>query len=373
MHSILNILIQFALIALPIMLLMFIKARVTSVIVRIACAIGVALVTGASGRQLASEFGWQPVLRSGRSLSPMEPEALFWMISGTTFVILLIVISSRSPVHQTPQVLQKETALSKSNDILASTQAQEQSEGPLKNRRRVFWIMTIIYGLALLAWPLVAFIALFIFGDKRGNPMLNAGIAVSIWVYPLLFIIGCRWGHYRRNRSSLGVFLKTSVSLLSAVWYFLLPGGVSLAWQLLTEKKVNIAELENQRNTLKEKLDPIYQTKIDSIKRRNPEQDARMAIQQGGPAFLPSTSGGDYFPGLENSAEQRRMAEENGRLIIKNAFLSDLEKQLGDDPSHSIKSDSYFSPIYKQYLSTKFAYMEKFNRAIQQHLNRLKK
>jgi hypothetical protein len=245
-------------------------------------------------------------------------------------------------------------------------------DGSLKTRRRVFWVMTTLYGLALLAWPFVAFIALFIFGDKHGNQMLNAGMAVSIWMYPFLFFIGCRWGHYRRNRSSLGVMLKTSVSLLSAIWYFLLPGGVSLAWQLLTEKKVNIAKLEHQRSALKDRLDPIYQSKIDTIKLRNPEQDARMAIQKGDIAFLPSTPDGDYFPGLENTAEQRTKAAENNRLIARSEFLSDLVRQLGDDPSHDIKSDTYFSPVYKDYLSAKFEFMEKYNRAIHLHQERVK-
>lgn len=372
MHSILNILIQFALIAVPIMLLLFVKARVSSVILRFACAIAVALAAGASGRYLAAECGWQPVLRSGRSLSPMEPEALFWILSGTVFILLLIVIFSCGHAHQDARAMQDGPTLCRSNETLAATQAPEP-EDALNGRKMMFWIMTTIYGLALLVWPFVAFIGLFIFGDKRGHQVFNTVMAVSIWIYPLLFITGCRWGHYRRNRTSIGVILKTSVSLLSAIWYFLLPGGVSLVWQLLTEEKVNIAELESQRNTLNEKLNPIYQTKIDSINGRNPEQDASLAIRQGTPAFLPSTPGGDFFPGLENSAEQRRMAAENGRLIIKSGFLSELEKQLGDDPSHSIKADPYFSPTYKQYLSAKFAYMEKYNRAILLHQNRAKK
>ena len=242
----------------------------------------------------------------------------------------------------------------------------------IKVRKVVFWVMTLIYGLALLAWPVVAFIALFIFGDKRGNPVFNVGMAVSIWVYPILFIIGCCWGHYRNNRHWLGVMLKTSVSLLSAIWFFVLPGGVSLAWQLLTEKPVNIAELEAQRGNLIERLDPLYLSKLDSIKNRNPEQDAKQAIQRGDIAFLPSVPGGDYFPGLENSAEQRSQAAENGRLIAKSEILSDLEKQLGDDPSHSLKSDTYFSPTYKQYLNARFEFMERYNRYIQLHLTRQK-
>lgn len=373
MHPFPSILIQFGLIAAPLMALLFIKARVSSVIVRLACAVLLALAAGASGRYLATEFGWQPVLRSGRSISPVEPQALFWIFAGAILALLLIVVFSRghspgigSAGHGVPtQIRIDETPI--------SPQPPDLPEGSLKARKRVFWLMTTIYGLALLAWPFVAFIALFIFGDKRGNQMINTGMAVSIWMYPLLFIIGCRWGHYRRNRSSLGVMLKTSVSLLSAIWYFLLPGGVSLAWQLLTEKSVNIAELEAQRSTLVQRLDPIYQGKIDSIKLRDPEKDARMTIQKGDVAFLPSTPGGDYFPGLENSAEQRGKAAENNRLIARSEFLSGLEKQLGDDPSHSIKSDTYFSPVYKDYLTAKFAYMERFNRAIQLHQTGVKK
>ena len=243
-------------------------------------------------------------------------------------------------------------------------------ESQVKSRKTAFWVLIVIYGLALLAWPFVAFIALFIFADQRGNPLLNVGMAVSIWMYPLLFIIGWRWGHYRRNRTLSGVILKTSVSLLSAIWYFLLPGGIIMGRQLLFAKSVNIAELENQRSALKERLDPIYQNKRASIELRNPEADAREAMQGGSIAYLPSTPDGDFFPGLENHANDRSRAADNNRVVAKSPLLSALAKQLGDDPSHSIAADSYFSPIYHEYLDAKFKYMERFNRFIHQQASR---
>lgn len=88
----------------------------------------------------------------------------------------------------------------------------------------VFICLAAFYGLGLLAWPMMSVGAIFIFD----NPPITAAyeyIAFSIWLYPCYWIYGLilGWLSVRRGWHTVFVVLLTSVPMLSAMWYIMIP------------------------------------------------------------------------------------------------------------------------------------------------------
>lgn len=94
MHNILAVVIQVGLIFGPVLLLIALRWRITSKTVNLFIAVILALLTGWCASFLASTCGWQPVLKSGKTLDA-SPTALFWIIGGTGLLILMLVVFAK--------------------------------------------------------------------------------------------------------------------------------------------------------------------------------------------------------------------------------------------------------------------------------------
>ena len=95
MHSLSGIAIQVGLIFVPAILFIVLKSCIKSKGARLFLSILLAAGTGACAFFLASEYGWKPMMKSGRPVDA-SPVALFWIFAGTILVILLLFVFSKS-------------------------------------------------------------------------------------------------------------------------------------------------------------------------------------------------------------------------------------------------------------------------------------
>jgi hypothetical protein len=210
MRTLLFIVVQLLLIAVPVVLYVWSQVRVPGRGARTLLALPIATLTG-SLAWLAGYLGWRPAMKSGRLLD-LAPWELFWVHAGGVLLLLLILI--HWPTANARQA--------------ARSPAPPRPEDPLHLRQRVFWPLITLHAAGLLAWPFMSFAALFAFGDPKADKVLVFYPAVSIWLYPAFLLAAWHFGHPRRNTRILMVALKANIPLLSALWYFLLPGLVGI-------------------------------------------------------------------------------------------------------------------------------------------------
>ena len=215
MRTLLFIVVQLLLIAVPVVLYVWGQIRVQGRGARSLLALPIATLTGALA-WLAGHMGWRPAMKSGRLLD-LAPWELFWVHAGGVLLLLLILI--HWPTTNTRQVERKA--------------APPRSDDPLHLRQRVFWPLISLHAAGLLAWPFMSFAALFAFGDPKADKLLVFYPAVSIWLYPAYVLAAWHFGHPRRNARLAMVVLKANIPLLSALWYFLVPALVGILSGLL--------------------------------------------------------------------------------------------------------------------------------------------
>lgn len=222
-----------------------------------------------------------------------------------------------------------------------------------------FRILLSFYGLGLIAWPFMSFGAIFVFDDPNANPLFALYIAFSIWLYPLYFYLGFRWGHHAKNKTLLAIITKTSVPLLSAMFFIGIPVMGSVAIGFVTSE--SIADARERIERLEEKLDPIYGDRIRFIESRDPKQDAEKAFEIREIAFLPSSPISRTYPGAADLRMTTTEAEENYQIILESEFLSAIENGLGIDQSHNFPEDGYYSLTFRKYGGVESEYRRSFN------------
>jgi hypothetical protein len=121
---------------------------------------------------------------------------------------------------------------------------------------------------------------------------------------------------------------------------------------------------------LYEKLDPVYQKRIEMIKARSPKADAEVAWNEGATAFLPSMPNGNYYGGLEATEYNLKNGEENRKQIAANKFLTYLQTLLSDDPLQQQVRN--WNEKYKEFLHVRWDYEKAFNLEIYQKIQNSK-
>jgi hypothetical protein len=121
-------------------------------------------------------------------------------------------------------------------------------------------------------------------------------------------------------------------------------------------------EQNNERkndNALYEKLGPIYEKRIETIKARSPKVDANEAWNENARAFLPVFAGEKFYPGLESAPFDSRSGEENQKQIDSNKLLTYLQTLLSDDPLE--KQVHFWNDIVSEFHQARFDYEKEFN------------
>jgi hypothetical protein len=105
-------------------------------------------------------------------------------------------------------------------------------------------------------------------------------------LFSTILLTGCSTETVNQNLG--GVATASALIVALPLIPFALP--FSAAEQIKEKKK---------DEALYEKLDPVYQKRIEMIKARSPKADAGEAWNEKAIAFLPTTRGGDNYWGLE--------------------------------------------------------------------------
>lgn len=375
-HPMIRMLLVILLLFGPLVAFIAAQQRLRTVPRQLALAVVLALLAGFLASAAANTIGLTIQARATRVAVPTA--AAFPVFFGFTIVVLGVLAfrsGSARAVHAEPTA---HAAAAPAPDLRhaaapdAST-ATAAPQAPARVHRRVFWILIGIYGAALLAWPLMSFGAIFAFDDPNANRLLVLYIAASIWLYPLYVIAGFLLGYTNQHPSLLVLALKTSVPLLSAIWFFLLPAipALGLAW--LTEP--SLEEVVKQRARLEERLDPFYAQQAAALRGRDAAADAAEAIHRGDLALLPHTQGDDDYIGLFGTppldAEASRLAIERSDYLrgIEALLLHHAEhprSRFGNSMTYDYSS--YYSETLKDYLSVRQQYMSAFNTVMAQHL-----
>ncbi|EDM24813.1 hypothetical protein LNTAR_15347 [Lentisphaera araneosa HTCC2155] len=248
---------------------------------------------------------------------------------------------------------------------------KNKTDYSMKNNKTIFFTLIGIYAAALLAWPFLSFGAIFAFDAPGSDTPLNFYFVFSIWLYPLFVILGYTWGHHKRNSSTLAVVLKTSIPLLSGIWLMIIPIGA----HMITDALIT-TEDETLQIAIKEKLDPIYQKRLESIKQRDPIQDAKEAIKRNEIAFLPSglTPYVGYYRGLDGDKnEQDKVDPEKNYSRIENSpYLKEIHDLVFDDSHTRDPKGHYISNVHNQYYVATWTYKIAFNTEILSYLKQAK-
>lgn len=373
MHPLLNLAVTVAVLFGPPILFWILTARIESKLARLVIATALALADGCFASYAAAEFGWRATTRSGRMLN-LAPQELFWAISSSMWVVLLLfAFSKRTTLTRAPGGIPHGTPPPASRPEPGPPPSAGAPPplpaAPARRLKIAFWILVGIYCAALLAWPFLSYIAVFAFDSPHGNPFLGFYILLSVWGYPLFVAAGFFWGHPKRNRSLPAVLLKTSVPLLSAVWFFIFGMiGSILLMPKIPGFTMNPAALIRRNAELKERLDPIYVQKAAAVRARNPEQDAAEALRRGEAALLPTIRNGDIFPGIDFRRHPVKSPAENFRAIEASPLLSGIQAGFELDPSHDLARDNYFSPVFKDFLNASNEYRARFNQLMEPHV-----
>ncbi len=364
--SVLRLLVFILLLFGPIVVFLFVQHRLSTIGLRLMLALAFALTSGAGAWAAASTIGLAVQARGARVDVPVAAAGPVFF--GFTMVMLTI-FTFRPPdamraARESLQFKPAEAAVFQRPDV---------SPAPGRPHRRLFWILISIYALALLAWPLMSFGAVFAFDDPNANRALAWYIAASIWLYPAYVIAGFVLGYYNRNPSVIVLALKTSVPLLSAIWFFLIPGIPALAITWL--KSPSVEEAIQERADLEARLDPIYAQRSVAVRARDAEADVLEAVRLGDVALIPYTPGQSDYVGIEGPPPMEGAAAQ--AVIDRSAFLTGIVGLLYEDSTHprsrmgdreTYDYSSYYSDTFKDFLTARREYMVRFNTAMVPHL-----
>jgi hypothetical protein len=354
-----------------------VQHRLPSTASRLGLATVLALVAGFAAAAAAKTIGL--AIHARTALIAVPTAAAFPVFFGFTLVMLGVLIfrppGGSQVAGAAPPAARGAPALKHAASMPAAGIPARRA--PSRMHRRVFWVLIGIYGTALLAWPLMSFGAIFAFDDPNANKLLVWYIAASIWLYPAYVMVGFLWGYFNRSPSLFIMMLKTSVPLLSAIWFFLLPGVPVLLRAWLTEP--GLEEVVRQREEIHARLDPIYAERAIAVRARDAEADAREAIRRGDVALLPYTPGRDDYIGIEGPPPLD--AASSQRVIDQSEYLTGIVTLLTEDSTHprspfdnraSYDYAVYFSDIFRDFLDARREYMARFNTVIAQHLKALR-
>jgi hypothetical protein len=130
------------------------------------------------------------------------------------------------------------------------------------------------------------------------------------------------------------------------------------------------SKVRKKDKALYQKLDPVYQKRIEMIKARSPNADADEAWNQGALVFIPSIFNGGNYPGLEKTEYNLKNGKENQRQIIANNFLTYLQTLLSDDPLQ--QQVQILNKKYLEFLHVCWVYEEAFNLEMYQRIQNAK-
>jgi hypothetical protein len=133
----------------------------------------------------------------------------------------------------------------------------------------------------------------------------------------------------------------------------------------------DIRKEKEKERIIQEKLNPIYQKRIEMVKARLPKADADQVWKDGVTAFL-SAAGrdGGIYPGLESTEFNLKDHEENQRRIDSSNFLTYLQTLLSDDPLQ--QQARTFSRKHNEFFDVCLNYEESFNREMYQRIQNSK-
>jgi hypothetical protein len=169
---------------------------------------------------------------------------------------------------------------------------------------------------------------------------------LSAFLATILFAPGCSTKTVNENLG--GVATVSAVVVALPLIPFTLPFS---AIQQNNERKNDKA--------LYEKLDPVYEKRIEMIKARSPKADADEAWNQNARAFLPVFAGEKFYPGLESAAFDSRSGAENQTQIDSNKLLTYLQTLLSNDPLE--QQVHFWNDIISEFHQTRFDYEKEFN------------
>ena len=390
-------LLRFVLLALllfgPLILFLLFQHRVASRPLRLGIAVVFAVVTGIAAWAIAGTIGLAVHVRTARVT---VPTAAAGPVLFAFTLVLLAIFALRGPAQARPSAhrpvpdgapaMQRATPPPSADRAASGSSMQEglpvvraaalgstKRQSSNRPHRRLFWILVGIYGLGLLAWPQMSFGAVFAFDDPNANKLLSWYIAASIWLYPAYVAAGFVLGFYNRNPSAIVLALKTSVPLLSAMWFFLIPGIPALIGAWL--RSPSVEEVVRQRGELEARLDPIYAQRTAAVRARDAAMDARVAIQRGEAALIPYTPGEADYLGVEGAPPMDGLTAH--AIIERSEHLSGIVALLREDAAHprsrmgdreTYDYSLYYSDTFKAFADARREYMIQFNTEIARHL-----
>ncbi len=170
-----------------------------------------------------------------------------------------------------------------------------------------------------------------------------------------MLLAGC--STQQANQELSGIATVSSLAIALPLTPLMIPYAV-----------VDYAKYRKETNSDKaiyEKLDPVYQERIQMIKARSPKADADKAWDEKATAFL----GGDYHNGLEGT-EFCATGEDNRKQIAANEFLAALQALLSDDPLQ--RQVHHWNKKYIEFEQTAWAYEKSFNLEMYQQIKNSK-
>jgi hypothetical protein len=181
-----------------------------------------------------------------------------------------------------------------------------------------------------------------------------------------------------KNKEYLSAFLATTLFMTGCSTESVNEnlGGVSTVSALVVALPLipfalpfSAIEENNERKkdkALYEKLDPVYQKRIEMIKARSPKADADEAWNEKAIAFLPTTHDGDNYWGLEATEVNSKNGKENQRKINSNQFLTYLQTLLSNDPLQ--EQVQVYNKKYLEFLDVRLDYEKTFNLEMYQRI-----
>jgi hypothetical protein len=184
---------------------------------------------------------------------------------------------------------------------------------------------------------------------------------LSAFLATILIVAGCSTESEKQNFA--GVATATGLVVATPLVIPLIP--FTTGYNAIEDSK----ERKNDA-ILYEKLDPVYQKRIEMINARSPKADAQEAWNEGATAFLPSMPKGSYYLGLEATEYNLKNGEENRQQIATNKFLTYLQTLLSDDPLQ--QQAQTFDKRYVEFLHVRWDYEKAFNLEIYQKIQNSK-
>jgi hypothetical protein len=185
---------------------------------------------------------------------------------------------------------------------------------------------------------------------------------LSVFLATIIFVTGCSTDSTSHKLGDSGV-LDVSALMVALPLTPLIP--FTAGYRAIEDSK----DRKNDE-ALYEKLDPVYQKRIEMIKARSPKADAEEAWNEGATAFLPSMPNGSWYPGLESTEYHLKNREENQKQIATNKFLTYLQTLLSDDPLQ--REVRNWNEIFKEFLHVRWDYEKAFNLEIYQKIQNSK-